>query len=44
MEEQREVETVFSGPSMEAGLVRGYLEGEGLTAFLDEEYIGTTAP
>jgi len=41
---QFEFETVFSGPSLEAGLVKGYLEGEGLTAFLDEQYIGTAPP
>jgi hypothetical protein len=44
MSEQREFETVFAGSSIEASLVRNFLEGEGVSALLADEFIGATAP
>jgi hypothetical protein len=44
MDERHELETVFTGSAAEASLVRGFLDGHGLTAYLSDEYIGTAAP
>ena len=44
MDERHELETVFTGTPVEAGLARGFLEENGLPAFLAGEYIGTAAP
>jgi hypothetical protein len=44
MEEQRTLETVFTGSSVEAGLAQGLLEAHGVTAYLSDEYIGVVAP
>jgi hypothetical protein len=35
---------VFSGPTTEADMVKLYLQGHGLTAWLDDEFVGTMAP
>ena len=37
-------ETIFAGTSLEAALVRSYLEDHGIAAFLVEERVGTMAP
>ena len=37
-------EIVFSGPTTDADMVKLYLEGHGLTAWLDDEFVGTMAP
>ena len=35
---------IFSGPVAEADMIKLYLEGNGLSAWLDDESLGTCAP
>jgi hypothetical protein len=44
MSDQRTLETVFTGSSVEAGVVQSLLESHGLTTYLSDEYVGTVAP
>ena len=37
-------QTIFAGSSVEAALVRSFLEDHGISAFLMEERVGTIAP
>ncbi|MCW3805905.1 DUF2007 domain-containing protein [Plebeiibacterium marinum] len=35
---------IYSGPSVEAGIVKSYLSDSGIEAYLKDEYMGTIAP
>lgn len=44
MSRENETITVFAGNALEANIIKGLLEDDGMTVFLKDEIIGTIAP